>query len=237
MNMKANLPLPRGGTVSQSSSLGPGTYLPDLRFGFMGAGEADYGRFAILTDLIYTNIGMNGSVSRFGEIHGPLGNVSVPTSAQLSTGVGSGTLIWTAAGGYKIIDGPWGDLKGIAGMRLLNLTNDTWYSLSAAIDGPRGGLALAKNGTLNVNTTYVDGIVGATGRFNIPNSNFFVPFYADVGTGGNQLTWQAFSGIGYKWQYADLSVGYRYLSFQNDSGKTLQSLNLGGVIAGAAVHF
>ena len=237
VNAKLNLQTPRGGTVSESASVDPGTYLEQLRFGAMIAGEAEYERFAVLTDLFYSNIGFSGSIAKFGSVSGPLGIVSVPTSAQLTVGGNSMMTVWTTAGGYELAAGPWGNVKGIAGFRLLNLQDYTYYNLSAAIGGPRGGIALDKNGALSLNQTYVDGIVGLTGRLNIPNSAFFVPYYADVGTGGNQLTWQASAGLGYKWNIADLSVGYRYLSFQNESGKALQSLNLGGPFAAVSVHF
>jgi hypothetical protein len=237
VNAKVNLPTPGGSTVSQSASLTPGDYLPDLRFGFMGAAEAKYDRFVLLTDLFYSNIGLSGSIAKFGSVSGPAGAVSVPASAQLTVGGNTLMTIWNAAAGYELASGAWGDVKGIAGFRLLNLQDYTYYALSVDIGGPRGGIALGKNGALSLNQTYVDGIVGVTGRLNVPNTAFYVPYYLDVGTGGNQFTWQGFAGLGYKWQYADLSVGYRYESFQNGSGKPLQSLNLGGPIAAASFHF
>jgi hypothetical protein len=237
LSAKVNLATPGGGTISQGLSIDPFTVLSELRFGFMSAAEADYDRFAILTDVIYSNTGAGGSVAKFGQIRNPAGDISFPTSTQLNLGVGTGMLVWTAEGGYEVAKGPWGEIKGLAGLRLLNLTNDTWYGLTANVTEPDGGIALAKNGVLSLSQTYVDGIVGVKGDLNISNTGLFIPYYLDAGTGGNEFTWQGFTGLGYRTKYADISIGYRYLSFENSSSKAVEYLNLGGVIASASFHF
>ncbi len=79
---KVNLPLPGGGSISQTSTMGPGELLSDLRFGFMGAAEADYQRFVLLTDLFYGNLGVNASAAKFGEISRPDGRFLDPDFGQ-----------------------------------------------------------------------------------------------------------------------------------------------------------
>jgi hypothetical protein len=73
------------------------------------------------------------------------------------------------------------------------------------------------------------------GRINIPDSNFYLPFYLDTGGGSVPFTWQVYAGVAYKaTTWLDASVGYRYLTFDG-GGKTagVEKLNLGGVILGA----
>ncbi len=82
-----------------------------------------------------------------------------------------------------------------------------------------------------------DAIAGVTGRVEITNSSFFVPYYFDVGTGDLPFTWEGFTGIGYHASWADLSLGYRYLDFQNHEGARVQNLAMGGVIFAASFHF
>jgi hypothetical protein len=83
----------------------------------------------------------------------------------------------------------------------------------------------------------VDAIVGVRGRFNISNSKWFVPFYVDVGSAGIPLTWQAYIGVSYQIGLADLSIGYRYLDFQQSGNRTVHNLSLGGAILAASFHF
>src|SRR5262249_54986618 len=98
-------------------------------------------------------------------------------------------------------------------------------------------IALDRVGTLNSNVAYWDGIAGITGRFDIPNTNFFVPYYFDVGTGELPFTWEAYSGVGYHAKWADIALGYRYLDFQNNSSARVQNLSLGGPIMVATFRF
>ena len=71
-----------------------------------------------------------------------------------------------------------------------------------------------------------------TGRINIPNSSFYLPFYLDAGGGAVPFTWQVYAGVAYKTvTWLDVSVGYRYLAFDGGSKtKGVEKLNLGGGI-------
>src|SRR4051794_17229219 len=84
-----------------------------------------------------------------------------------------------------------------------------------------------------------NGIGGITGRINIPNSKFYLPFYFDAGGGGVPFTWQIYGGLGYAAaSWVDVSAGYRYLTFQNGgSGTGVRNLSLGGAILVANFRF
>ena len=238
VNANLNLPIPGGGSVNQDVYVGIGQLLPKLRFGLMGAAEARYGDFLGFTDLFYVNLGMNDSASRLRTISGPGGQVSIPVGAQLAIGTGLGTTIWTVGGGYAFAKGAWGEADGIAGVRMLNLNSSTSYTLNAGIVAPGGVVGLTRTGTLSLGATYWDGIVGVKGRFNIGQSNFYLPYYFDIGTGGAPLTWQAFAGVGYRTPWADVSLGWRYLDYQKTSSTNgIQNLAFSGLIAGASFRF
>jgi hypothetical protein len=36
--------------------------------------------------------------------------------------------------------------------------------------------------------------------------NWYIPYYADIGTGGSDLTWQLFGAIGYRFSWGDIRL-------------------------------
>lgn len=85
-----------------------------------------------------------------------------------------------------------------------------------------------------------DGIVGIKGKYDL-NEKWFVPFQFDVGAGDTKLTWQAFAGIGYKYENFDVVAGYRYMDWDFDDndkgGEIFNDFNMGGPIIGARYRF
>lgn len=45
---------------------------------------------------------------------------------------------------------------------------------------------------------------------------WFIPYYADIGTGDSDLTWQVLTGVGYAFDWGDLSLSIRGLSYEFD---------------------
>ena len=115
----------------------------------------------------------------------------------------------------------------------------TNYTLAADILAPDRTIALSRGGSLNLGVTKVEGIGGVTGRINIPNSNFYLPFYLDAGGGSVPFTWQVYAGLAYKaTTWLDASAGYRYLAFDGGSKTAgVENLHLGGVILAGNIHF
>ena len=123
--------------------------------------------------------------------------------------------------------GDWGDVDGFAGFRLFSLSANTDVRLTADVAGPRGGVALFRNLRLGDSTTLFDGIVGARGRF-LLGDGFHVPYSVDVGTGSSRLTWQAMAGIGYETGWAGVTLGYRYLYYDQGNNKFVQDFSFSG---------
>ena len=230
---------PRGATVTNTISAGIGDYISELNFGLMVGGEARYDRFTIMTDLVYANASITTSNSHFSSVNVGLGPIDIPRELQLSTGTRLSTTIWSVAGGYTLLQGDWGNLDAVVGMRTLFMGATTNYTLAADILAPDGTIALSRGGGLNLGVTKVEGVGGVTGRINIPNSSFYVPFYLDAGGGSVPFTWQVYAGVAYKAAtWLDASLGYRYLGFDGGSKtRGTEKLNLGGVILVGNIHF
>ncbi len=230
---------PQGGTVTQSISAGILDYISELNFGLFIGGEARYDRFTVMSDLIYSNLSITTSNSHFSTINLGPAPVDIPRAAQRDTGTRSYTTIWSFAGGYTVLQGDWGNLDAVAGLRMLFVGSTTNYQFTSAIQLPDGTVGLARSGTLSFGMTKPEGIGGITGRINIPNSRFYLPFYLDAGGGSVPFTWQVYAGVA--WQptdWVDVSAGYRYLSFQNGSKtRGVENLSFGGALIAGNFHF
>jgi hypothetical protein len=233
--MNFNLPPELGGTVSSDTSVGFGDLLSHLNFATMVTADVQYGRFSLLTDFVYLNLG--GTASQFRSINFP-NHPAIPITraAQTSVGLNMTSSIWTLAGGYTLAEGDWGNFDLITGVRYLALHSTIDYSLGITVAGPRGnGATFGGVGSVSGSGDIWNGIGGFRGRFRIGGAGLFIPYYFDVGAGGSNLTWQIASGLGYHARLADVSLTYRYLSFEQNSSATLQRLAIKGPML--AVNF
>jgi hypothetical protein len=234
-DLSLNLPPALGGTVSASPSVGFGDLVSHLNIGLMGAADARYDRFSVLTDFMYMNLG--GTPSQFKSVNFP-NRPAIPIEAgvQTSQGFNLRTTIWTLAGGYTVVQGDWGNFDMIAGFRLLEVNATINYSLGVTIAGPRGnGATFGGVGSVSGSGDIWNGIGGFRGRIRVGNAGLFVPYYFDIGAGGSNLTWQISSGLGYHTRLADLSLTYRYLSFSQDG--PVQGLRIQGPMLMANLAF
>src|SRR5271166_1363651 len=231
---------PRGAfSVTNTISAGIGDYISELNFALMLGGEARYDRFTIMTDLVYANASVTTKNSHFSSVNLGLTEIGIPRELQVSTGTRLATTIWSVAGGYTLLQGDWGNLDAVVGIRTLFMGATSNYTLAADIFAPDQTIALARNGSLNLGVTRVQGIGGVTGRINIPDSSFYVPFYFDAGGGQVPLTWQVYAGVAYKaLSWLDVSLGYRYLAFDGGSKtKGVEKIKLGGVLLAGNIRF
>lgn len=212
-------------------------YISGLHFAFQGAAEARYDRFSILTDFVYLDSG--GGRSSFREID-TRGQPPLLITPGLQTGF-SVTLmsaVWTQTGGYTVLAGDWGNLDLFAGFRLLTLSIKTNYGLSATITGPFGNSGgLGRFGSLSTCTDIWNGIAGLRGRIRLGDTDFFIPYYVDIGGGGSRPTWQIASGVGYQWGRVGLSATYRYLSFQQPGGAGDAHISMRGPMLMGTIRF
>jgi hypothetical protein len=223
--------------VSANPSIGFGDLVSHLNFAAMATAEARYDRFSLVTDFLYLNLG--GTAGQFKTINFP-NRPSIPISVlgQSSQSLDLNTSIWTLAGGYTLAQGDWGNFDAIAGFRFFEVNTRLDYSFGLAITGPRGnGATFGRIGGVSGSGDIWNGIGGFRGRIRVGDFGLFIPYYFDIGAGGSNLTWQISSGLGYHIGRADLSLTYRYLSFEQGSSAVIQHLDIKGPLLMATFTF
>lgn len=71
----------------------------------------------------------------------------------------------------------------------------------------------------------------------LPFTAWYLSFYADVGAGDSKLTWQAWPGVGYRFENVDAVAGYRHLAWETDDGDTFEDINFSGPMLGVKFRF
>ncbi len=196
-----------------------------LKFTFQGGVSARKGRWSLSTDVIYMSLKHDSSSSVTATV-GPSGreiNVDADVTVRLTGWIVSPLV------GYTFLDN--GKLRTdvVAGARYLWLKPD----LELDVEGP----LKPRHNRISESGDVWDGIVGIRGDLNIDNK-WYIPYYADMGTGDSTFTWQAMIGAGYRISKAmDVVAAYRYLYWNFDDNKVLDSLDASGMLIGLRFRF
>jgi hypothetical protein len=227
--MGGTFEVPLGG--SASAEMDPSDLLDALNFTFMGAAEVRNGRWGALTDVIYLDLG--GTEKNFRDF--TLGQQDLPLQVTAKTEVGLSGWVWTLGGTYLVVDDPARPVSLVVGARLLDLTNELELDLNGDITGlPVPGRHVKGEAELS----NWDAIVGLKGRFALGSGGgWFVPYYVDVGTGESDFTWQAVLGVGYAFDWGDLTAGWRYMDYDFSADETVEDLWQSGAAIGVTLHF
>lgn len=201
--------------------------LNDLDMTFMGSVGARKGKWSLAADTIYLDISQDEGGSETIPLLGPL-NITT----EVDTDIEMKASITTFGAGYNLVDDERATLDLVGGARY------AWVDVEVKLDLNRAGILLQTSRREKVSGSegVWDGIVGIRGHFNI-NDNWYLPYYADVGTGQSDLTWQALAGIGYKFKWGDVLLAYRYLDYEFDSDYLLRELTVSGPALGARFYF
>jgi hypothetical protein len=226
-----------GGTESTDTSIGFGDLISHLNFATMVAADAQYGRFSLLTDFIYLNL--SAAPSHFTAVRPPnQPALPVSTGVQADVSMNLTSPIWTLAGGYTLAEGSWGNLDAIAGFRYLALHSTLDHSIGISVGAPLGNnVVFGRGASVSASAAVWNGIGGFRGRVRLGNAGLFIPYYFDIGAGGSNLTWQIASGLGYHAGLVDLSLTYRYLTFEQGSTDTLQKMTAKGPMLAVTFAF
>ena len=201
-----------------------------LKFAFMGTLEAHRGQWGFLTDVLYMNLG--GSKSQTRDLS--IGHVQLPLGVTANAHLDIKGTIWELAGTYRLAADPASTVDLVAGARAIDYKQTLGWEFSADL-GPDQP---TRSGNSEIKVTNWDGIVGVKGRFAFgTNREWFVPYYADVGAGDSDLTWQVFGGLGYAFKWGDLMAGWRYIDYDFKSGKKLEDATFNGPLVGVAFHW
>jgi hypothetical protein len=203
-----------------SASIDASDILDDLNFVFMGTYLGSYNKWSFGADIIYMDVSGSGSTT---VNEGPGPGPGVPVS--VSAGLGIKTLVVTAVGGYDVVQTDKARLALIGGLRYLKLDADMSQTGSILLPSSLSG-----------SKDFWDGIIGIRGSLML-NEKWYIPYYADIGTGDSEMTWQLYAGIGYMFSWGDIRLGYRYLEYDQDDDKLVQDLKLYGPILGVGFRF
>jgi hypothetical protein len=228
-NINTTATFPGGNTASADISFSD--LLRNLRMAGMGALEVQKGSWGAFTDVLYMNVGATKSTTQDGTIDG----VPLPAAATLNTGIGLKALIWTLAGSYRVQSSPESEMDLFAGARLLSLEPTLSYSFNVDV-GPFVGPG--RSGSRTVKANDWDAVFGAKGRLSYASSPaWFIPYYADIGTGDTDLTWQVSAGVGYSFSWGDVLLTYRYLDYKFKSSDVLDAMTMKGPSLGVALNW
>jgi len=204
-----NITLPTG--TGTDISVEASDIFDNLEMVLMGGYVGKYNKWSFIADLVYMDVG--GSDSR----------AVGPVTASVGLDVKS----WIIHGGvgYDVVQSDNGNLAVVGGVRYLALDADVSLALqSTPIRTGSGSEGL------------LDGIIGLRGYLTL-NDKWYLPYYADIGTGGSDLTWQLFGGVGYRFSWGDIRLGYRHLEYDLGDGKIAKDLKLSGPVLGIGFRF
>jgi len=229
--MGGTVSMPLSGNSDVSFKMDPGDVLDALHFTFQGAFAVQKGRWGLGTDVIYLDLSGTDKNKRSFE----LGDEQIPAEAQLKVNASLSGWIWTTGVTYQAIEDVAYPMQVIGGVRMLDLSAETKLTFSGDIAGlpVPGRTAKAKT-----SDTWWDAVVGIKGRFDPgQEKSWFVPYYADIGTGDSDLTWQAVLGVGYAFDWGDVLAVWRYLDYNMPKGDGLRDLYSSGAAIGVTFRF
>lgn len=226
--------VPPGAGGAPEVETGPNSYLSNLQFLLMVAGEARYGKWSIFTDLVALD---------FANEDGNVKSVDFD-GTHLSAGLDLGTqstlrgAAWSIAGGYTVAQTPDATLDLIGGLRYFTIKGTADWNLSASISGPGSGQTFPRTGGVSKRADLYDAIIGVRGRIKLGDSGAWsLPYYLDIGTGSSTITTQALVGVSYTFGWGDLSAVYKTLYYDQPSDQFVQSLRFSGPAVGATFRF
>lgn len=203
----------------------------DLEFVLMGTLDVHKGRWGMVADLIYMDIGASANGTR----NGTIGGSPIPADAAADLKLDLQSLVVNLAGTYRAVEKPGLVLDVLAGVRYLDVEQKLDYTVSGSAGRSRSG---EQTGTGEVSADNWDALIGLRGRFAFgAEDTWFVPYYLDVGTGDSDLTSQGAAGLGYAFAWGDLVADWRYLYYDLSSDGAIADMLFNGPVAGATFRW
>lgn len=195
----------------------------NLEMAFMGAYQARRGKWSLLGDAIYLDVGKSESFEL--STPGPL-----PIVVPVDTDIDLEGWVVNLQAGYNLYSNDGSLTDFVFGARYLDLATETSIFFDTQLP-PEG---IEREGSSSEKVW--DGIVGIKGRAQL-GERWYVPYYIDIGTGESDFTWQGMIGINFqaaKW--ADIALAYRHLEWQLDK-PLLDDISFGGPVLGVVFRF
>lgn len=201
-------------TSGDSIDISFSTILDNLKMTFMGGVLAQKGKFSLFSDLIYMKLGSTEKTTA--------NVVGIPVKVKADIDLKA----WISTSGvaYSLVDNGKTQLSGLAGVRYLNLDAEIDFDI-----GPLGRKVSDSGDNF-------DGIVGVRGKTEL-SDDWYMTYYADIGTGQSDLTYQLFAGVNYRFKNWDAVVGYRYMGWDLGNSGLIKDLTVSGPLIGARFRF
>lgn len=196
------------------ASLSISDVLNDLDAAFMGTFEAQYGRWGLIGDLMYSDL-TSSKGTPFGTLYS---KGKVETALTTFTGYLA----------YRVWESDQGIFDFAGGFRAF------WLDTTTTLVG--GTQPTFSIGSEN---DWVDPVIAARARVNI-NDKWFATALADAGGyfDGSSSTWQVFASVGYQFNPTwSMQLGYRYMNIEKEQGQGDLSMAMSGPLIGVSASF
>ena len=213
------------GTTENGSTIDVGfdDLLLNLNFALMGRLEGRKGDWSFLGDLVHMDVGAdNDGTIVVNPRPGP--GVSVRTSADVRV---KGWIL-SLFGGYTVARTERSVVDLIGGLRNLNLDTRLRGELSI---GP-----ITRPVSVDADRSARDLVVGFRGHTDL-GGNWLPTYNADIGSGESGLTWQLAGGVGYGFDWGEVSLSYRHLEWDADGSEAIDDINFSGPMLSVGIRF
>jgi hypothetical protein len=215
-----------GGHTARGTGIDVGfdTVLDNLEFAFMGAYQARKGKWSIMADFLYLDVSGDRKLDLIPPIGGDIIDVTTDVSLDLKGKV------FHLGGGYNLYNRESTTADFVFGARYLDLSTDLLLNFNLGQPDLDYALPLSASGDV------WDAFIGFKGNISL-GDRWFIPYYADIGAGDSDFTWQATAGIAFKAaDWADITLVYRYLSW-DIGGDLVDDINFSGPALGVIFRF
>lgn len=183
----------------------------DLEMIFMGNYEGRIGKWSFMGDVVYLDVGDQA-------------DTTVPAGAATAD-LDLSSWVLSAGVGYDLVQSKKGRLAIVGGLRYLDLEVESDLTIQGTQVSDASG-----------SQDLLDGTIGLRGYISLGKS-WYLPYYADVGTGDSDVSYQLFAGIGYQFGWGDIRLGYRHLCIEMEDDKVMQDMTISGPVLGIGFRF
>ena len=206
-----------GGDTRSGDSIDIGfdELLKDLEVGFMGTLAASRDEWTVFADMLYLDV--SDDIRQTVRFRGDRFRVGADIDLQGFTA--------TLGGAYRFYQ------SGISNINVTLGVRNLWLDVDV-----RGDLSRLRSFRISDSGSVWDGVIGLRGKTNL-DDRWYLTYYADIGTGESDSTWQALAAVNYRCYRYDIVGGYRYLRWNFHNSLYFDDLDLSGIFAGVKFVF
>lgn len=200
-----------------------------LNFAFMGRVAVRKGDWGASADVFHADLSDRVRAARAIV----LPEAGIPATIVGDFKLGASTTLLTLTGTYRFVDAPTDSVSLLFGARMYDSRERLDWDLSSSLTGPA-----ALSGISRITKTHWDGIVGLSGRHSFgQNLRWFMPYYVDAGTGASRFTGQLLAGVGYAFDWGEVTGAWRYIDYNFKSESTISRTSFSGPALGLTWRF